>query len=121
MMESSGIVYQSPAPKERSNALERLPGPPRHVIAVPDDLLPLEHTAQQGATRADGILHALLWIGSVVMVALITYLTWPAVVASRQTIDWVALAIRLLMVGSIGLVVETLIEMRLLPWRFLKE
>jgi hypothetical protein len=120
-MESSPTAQQSVTPQERSNALVRHTGRAQRAITAFHTPASDEHMAHQGVMGLDRIRHAVLWTCWIVTVALITYFTWRAAVVRPEAIDWVALMIRMLVVGSIGLVVETLIEMRLMPWRFLEE
>jgi len=120
-MESSAMAHQSPALPERATALDQHTGWARRVIIAFHTLPCQERRATQGVTGLDHIRDVMLWTCWIVAVTLITYFTWRATVVGQEAIDWVALVIRMLVVGSIGLVVETLIEMRLMPWRFLEE
>ncbi len=63
--------------------------------------------------RADYSLQIVLWMLWTTVVVVTGYVNWHTGVAL------IGVVIRCLMVGIIGLVVLTKVEMRLQPWRFL--
>ena len=69
--------------------------------------------------RFDRVLYAVVWLCWIVMVAVVAYVKLRAAVMDGVLIDWMALVIRLVLLGCIGWVVETVIEMQLMPWRFM--
>jgi hypothetical protein len=61
----------------------------------------------------------LLWaIWALSVIGAATWVWWDAV-SSGQPLDIIFLVVRCMLVGLAGLLVLTLIEMRLAPWRFL--
>jgi hypothetical protein len=65
------------------------------------------------------MLYAVLWLCWIVTLAVVAYVKLRAALMDGLLIDWMALAIRLVLLGCICWVVETLIEIRLMPWRFM--
>jgi hypothetical protein len=100
-MESAASTHQPPVLGERTT------GAPRPV------------TPYQSSS-ANQILLALLWLCWIVTATVVVSIKVQAALTGPLVIDWVALAIRLLLLGSIGWLVATLIEMRLMPWRFVE-
>jgi hypothetical protein len=60
-----------------------------------------------------------MWLCWIVTVAVVAYVKLHAALIDGLLIDWMALMIRLVLLGCIAWVVETFIEMRLMPWRFM--
>jgi hypothetical protein len=75
--------------------------------------------APRDMIRMAWLLHKLLWVVAIITVVAVVYSTVRAVVPSSLAINWIRLTIRLLLLGSIGWLIETYIEIRLMPWRFL--
>jgi hypothetical protein len=71
-------------------------------------------------TTSDYFLQAILWGIWTLTVGVTAYLSWHADVVARRTLNVVGLAIHCGLVGIIGMIVITLIEMRLRPWWFLE-
>jgi len=114
------MAHQSPAVQERATALAQHTGWARRATIAFHTPPRQERRVTQGVTGLDHIQNILLWTSWIVSVALIAYCTWRTAVVGQEAINWVALVIRILVVGSIGWVVETLIGLRLMPWRFLE-
>jgi hypothetical protein len=115
-MEASPIVHQHPVlgtglPPDQcgdwpGGVIESLP-----IAASPE--------ASREVSRIARLLHRLRWAVAIVTVAAVVYITVRAVLPSSLVIDWVGLTIRLVLLGCIGWLIETYIEIRLTPWRFL--
>lgn len=65
-------------------------------------------------------IQAALWIAWTLAVAFTAYLSWHADRAAGLPLNRVGLLVHCGVAGVIGLVIITLIEMRLYPWRFLE-
>lgn len=77
---------------------------------------------QEGTVRlrpAGVSLQAVLWALWVLAVAGAAFLNWRADIVAERPVDLLGLVIRTLLVGLVGLIVLTLIEMRLEPERFI--
>lgn len=71
-------------------------------------------------TRAAGLsLQVVLWTLWALAVAGAAFLDWRADIVADRPVDLLGLVIRTLLVGLVGLVVLTMIEMRLEPERFI--
>jgi hypothetical protein len=66
------------------------------------------------------LLQAILWGIWTLAVGATGYLSWHADVVARRAFNVVGLAIHCGLVGIIGMIVITLVEMRLRPWWFLE-
>jgi hypothetical protein len=53
------------------------------------------------------------------MVAIVAYVKLRAALIDGLLIDWMALVIRLVLLGSIGWIIETFIEIHMMPSRFM--
>jgi hypothetical protein len=73
------------------------------------------------ARRSRSSLPALLWMLWTIVVIATSYLSWHADVAAQRPLDLLGLVVHCSVVGVIGLVVLTIIEIHLEPWRFLDE
>lgn len=71
-------------------------------------------------TSFDYLLQAILWGVWTLAVGVTGYLSWHADAVARQPLNVVGLAIHCALVGIIGMIAITLIEMRLRPWWFLE-
>jgi hypothetical protein len=71
--------------------------------------------------RGDPTLQAVLWTLWTIAVAVTAYLSWHADVIAQRPINLLGLAIHSVVTGLIGLVVLTVVEMRVEPWRFTGE
>ena len=78
-----------------------------------------EYAAKAPAARADISLQVVLWALWTLAVAAVGYINWHADVVAQRPINVLGLVIHCVLMGVIGLVVMTLIEMRLEPERFL--
>ena len=65
-------------------------------------------------------LQALLWVAWALLVAATAYASWRADMLAQHPLNLLGLAIHCGVAGVIGLVVLTLIEMRLWPTRFIE-
>jgi hypothetical protein len=74
-----------------------------------------EQVEQAGADRG---LQAILWTLWTLAVVGTAYVRWQADIVANRPIDLLGLVIYGLLIGSVGLVVLTLIEIRLDPRRF---
>ncbi len=70
--------------------------------------------------RSWDALPSLLWPLWTVVVVATGYLSWHADVTAQRAFNVIGLVVHCAVVGVIGLVVLTLVEMRLEPWRFLE-
>lgn len=68
--------------------------------------------------RARSSLPVLLWAIWSIAVAATAYLSWHADMVAQRPLNTLGLVIHCVMVGAVGLVVLTRIEMWLEPWRF---
>lgn len=83
-----------------------------------------QHPAEERRGRAHGAnadwsLQVVLWTLWTFTVAGTAYLNWHADVLAQQPVELTRLIIRCLLAGAVGLVVMTVVEQRLEPWRFL--
>jgi hypothetical protein len=85
------------------------------------DLLGLKRPASAAANGANGSLQLFLWSIWTLAVAGVAYFSWHADRATQHPLNVVGLVIHCGLVGIVGLVVITLVEMRLEPWRFTDE
>ena len=69
-------------------------------------------------TRSDYSFQAILWISWTLIVAATAYFSWHADKVAQRPFNLVGMVIHCGVVGIIGLIVLTLIEMRLRPWWF---
>jgi hypothetical protein len=72
----------------------------------------------QGRQRRGSSLPALLWALWTLAVILTGYFSWHADMVAQRPLNVVGLVIHCVLVGALGLVLLTWIEMRLEPWRF---
>ena len=73
---------------------------------------------EQASAGADRRLQAILWSLWTLVVVGTAYIHWRADIIADRPINLLGLVIYTLLVGSVGLVVLTLIEIRLEPQRF---
>jgi hypothetical protein len=66
-------------------------------------------------------LQVVLWTLWSLMVAGVGFFSWHADVIASRPINKLGLVIHCVVAGVIGLVVMTVIEMRLEPWRFMDQ
>jgi hypothetical protein len=78
------------------------------------------HQASRKKIVSDYLLQAILWGMWTLAVGVTGYLSWHADVVARRALNIVGLAIHCSLVGIIGMIVITLVEMRLRPWWFLE-
>lgn len=78
-----------------------------------------EQRAQGGELRGDMSLQVVLWTLWTLAVVVTAYLNWHADIVAHQPTNVLGLVIHSALVGLIGLVVMTMIEMHLEPWRFM--
>jgi ACR3 family arsenite efflux pump ArsB len=64
-------------------------------------------------------LQVMLWALWTLVVAVVAYFNWRADVIAGRPINTLGLVIHCVVAGVIGLVVLTIIEMYLEPWRFI--
>jgi hypothetical protein len=77
--------------------------------------------ANAATRRGSASLQVVLWaIWSFVVIA-IGYISWHADIAAHRPTNILGLAIHCVLAGLIGLIVMTLIEMHVEPWRFMDE
>jgi hypothetical protein len=79
----------------------------------------LWHTSD--ARRGSFSLQLLLWTIWSLLVVAVEYISWRADFIAYRPINTVGLVVHCVVTGIIGLVVMTVIEMRLEPWRFMDE
>jgi hypothetical protein len=68
--------------------------------------------------RARSSLPVLLWVIWTIAVAATGYLSWHADMVAQRPLNTLGLVIHCVMVGAVGLVVLTKLQMWLEPWRF---
>lgn len=68
--------------------------------------------------RAIGSLQVILWSLWTLMIVGVAYYDWRIAVRVHQPVNILGLVIDCVVSGLVGLVVMTVIEMRLEPWRF---
>jgi hypothetical protein len=66
-------------------------------------------------------LHLALWTLWTFCVAVVGFINWRADFVAQRPINIIGLVIHCVLVGLIGLVIMTKIEMHLEPWRFFDE
>jgi hypothetical protein len=76
--------------------------------------------AERPSQRSPSALPALLWTLWTIAVIAASYLSWQADVVARRPLNLLGLVVHCGLVGVIGLVALTVIEIRLEPWRFLE-
>ncbi len=118
-MKSAPVVKQSPVSQDYDGSRGPRTVWARHAFTVCHAPAQQEQAAPDEATWPDRIFQAVLWLCVIVTVAVITYSWVRSVIIGQYAVDWVALVIRLVLVGSLVLIVETLIEIHVMPWRFL--
>jgi hypothetical protein len=82
-----------------------------------------QHEAAGAPVKAEGgsySLQIILWTVWTLTVMATGYVSWHADIAAQRPINLLGLVIHCGVVGVIGLVVLTVVEMRLEPWRFLE-
>jgi hypothetical protein len=79
----------------------------------------LWHTSD--ARRGSWGLQLLLWTVWSLLVVAVGYISWRADLIAYRPINTVGLVVHCAVAGIVGLVVMTVLEMRLEPWRFLDE
>jgi hypothetical protein len=78
-----------------------------------------EQRAQADELRGDMSLQVVLWILWTLAVVVTAYLNWHADIVAHHPTNVLGLVIHSTLVGVVGLVVMTMIEMHLEPWRFM--
>ena len=73
------------------------------------------------ARRGSFSLQVVLWMLWSLVVVVVGFLNWHTDLIAQRPINTLGLVIHCVLAGVIGLVVMTLIEMRLEPWRFMDE
>jgi hypothetical protein len=76
--------------------------------------------ATRRKTWSDYSFQAILWSVWTLTVAATAYFSWHADKVAQRPLNLVGMAIHCGVVGIIGLIVMTLIEMRLRPWWFIE-
>jgi hypothetical protein len=76
------------------------------------------HQAKRARTGADPRLQVVLWTLWALAVAGAAFLRWRADIVAGRPVDLLGLVIYTILSGTIGLVVLTLVEIRLEPQRF---
>ena len=89
----------------------------------------LQHIPEEQSETAGGHVKAerrsyglqfILWFLWTLVVVVRAYFSWRADVVAQRPVNLLGLVIHCGVIGVIGLVVMTVIEMRLEPWRFLQ-
>ena len=71
------------------------------------------------ARRGSFSLQIVLWTLWTLVVAVVGYFNWHADVLANRPINMLGLVIHCVVAGVIGLIVMTVVEMRVEPWRFM--
>ena len=79
------------------------------------------HTIVDASARGSLGLQLALWAFWTLCVAAVAFINWYSDFAAQRPINMIGLVIHCVLVGLIGLVVMTKIEMWLEPWRFFDE
>jgi hypothetical protein len=66
-------------------------------------------------------LQVVLWTIWSIVVIVVGYISWHADIVAQRPINILGLVIHCVVAGLIGLIVMTLIEMRIEPWRFIDD
>lgn len=74
-----------------------------------------EGAAASGASRG---LQLALWSIWTLAVVLVACWSWRADIVAQRPLNLVGLVVHCMVVGIVGLVALTLVEMRMEPWRF---
>ena len=80
-----------------------------------------DHTIAGTAARRSFGLQIALWVFWTLCVAAAAFINWYTDVVAQRPINMIGLVIHCVLVGLIGLVIMTKIEMWLEPWRFFDE
>ena len=72
------------------------------------------------AKRRSNDLQIILWTIWTLAVVVTGYVSWHADIVAQRPVNLLGLVIHCVVVGMIGLIVLTVVEMRLEPWRFLE-
>jgi hypothetical protein len=73
------------------------------------------------ARRGNFSLQIVLWALWTLVVVVVGFINWHADVVANRSIDTLGLMIHCVVAGVIGLVVMTVIEIHIEPWRFVNE
>ena len=87
-----------------------------HLPEQPHESAPADNAPRQ-ASRG---LQLVLWTLWTLAVAAGGYLGWRADISAGRPLNLIGMAVDAVMVGIVGLIVLTVIEMRLEPWRFIE-
>ena len=79
------------------------------------------HTIVDASARESLGLQIALWAFWTLCVAVVAFINWYSDFAAQRPINMIGLVIHCVLVGLIGLVIMTKIEMWLEPWRFFDE
>ena len=71
-----------------------------------------------GSVGRDGLFHLSLWGLWLLSIAAGGFLYWRDAIATQQAADPIGLVMRMVLVGTIGLIVKTVVEMRFNPEDF---
>jgi hypothetical protein len=77
--------------------------------------------ADAATRRGSAGLQIVLWTVWTLVVSAVGYISWHADIAAHRPVNILGLVIHCVVAGLIGLIVMTLIEMRLEPWRFIDD
>ena len=87
---------------------------------TPNTYTPGQQAARR-QPRSDYVFQAILWGTWALVIMAVAYTSWHADVVAQRAFNIVGMSIHCAVTGIIGLIVITLIEMRLWPWWFLDE
>ena len=77
-----------------------------------------EHTTEAFSSRAGRGLQIVLWTIWTLAIVAVAYINWHADIVAQRPLNLLGLVIHCMVVGVLGLVVLTKIEMYAQPWRF---
>ena len=80
-----------------------------------------DHTIAGAAARRSFGLQIALWAFWTLCVVAVAFINWHTDFVAQRPINMIGLVIHCVLVGLIGLVIMTKIEMWLEPWRFFDE
>jgi polyferredoxin len=88
--------------------------------------IPNKRRQQMGLTdasirRGSASLQIVLWTVWTLIVIAVGYVSWHADIVAQRPTNVLGLVIHCVVAGLIGLIIMTLIEMRVEPWRFIDD
>ena len=73
----------------------------------------------QGSVGRDGLFHLSLWSLWLLSIAAGGFLYWRDAITTQQAADPIGLVMRMVLIGTVGLIVKTVVELRLNPENYI--